>query len=130
MIHFNNYLFLILDMSEQNRIFYSRVIEKLKLVCPHLLYMDVPHLTVVVVLAKTTLFLSSLIPLSAFMFIRSAATVFLPPFSTSMLSEPLAGAFNRRWHLSPRAVMYLIHQQGMTGCMPSTCTCTFVDVGR
>lgn len=57
------------------------------------------------------------------MFTRSAATVSFSvspplPLSTSILSEPLAGAFNRHWHLSPRAVMSLIHQQGMTGRMP------------
>lgn len=58
---------------------------------------------------------------AAFVFTRSAATVSLSvfyPLSTCILSEPLAGAFNRQWHLSPRAVMSLIHQWGMTGCMP------------
>lgn len=46
------------------------------------------------------------------------------PFPSSLLSplpffsEPLAGAFNRLWHLSPRAVMFLIHQWGMAGWMP------------
>lgn len=58
---------------------------------------------------------------AAFLFTRSAATVslsFFSPLSTSILSKPLAGAFNRQWHLSPRAVMSPIHQRGMTGCMP------------
>lgn len=58
---------------------------------------------------------------AGFVFTRSAATVslsFLSPLSTSILSKPLAGAFNRRWHLSPRAVMFLIHQKGMTACIP------------
>lgn len=62
---------------------------------------------------------------AAFVFTRSAATVSLSvfsPLSTSILSEPLAGAFNRQWHLSPRAVMSPIHQWGMTGCMPPTTT--------
>lgn len=57
---------------------------------------------------------------AAFVFTRSAATVslsFFSPLSTSILSKPLAGAFNRQWHLSPRAVMSPIHQWGMTGCM-------------
>lgn len=60
-------------------------------------------------------------PPAAFVFTRSAATVSLSvfsPLSTSILSEPLAGAFNRQWHLSPRAVMSPIHQWGMTACMP------------
>ncbi|KAI9538216.1 hypothetical protein NQZ68_017950 [Dissostichus eleginoides] len=35
---------------------------------------------------------------------------------------PLAGAFNRQWHLSPRAVMSSIHQWGMTGYMPPPLT--------
>ncbi len=59
---------------------------------------------------------------AAFVFTRSAATVslsFFSPLFTSILSEPLAGAFNRRWHLSPGAVMSPIHQWGMTCCMPS-----------
>lgn len=50
---------------------------------------------------------------AAFVFTRSAATVslsFFSPLSTSILSKPLAGAFNRQWHLSPRAVMSPIHQ--------------------
>lgn len=58
---------------------------------------------------------------AGFMFTRSAATVslsFLSPLSASILSKPLAGAFNRQWHLSPRAVMSPIHQQGMTACVP------------
>ena len=57
---------------------------------------------------------------AAFVFTRSAVTVslsFFSPLSTSILSKPLAGAFNRQWHLSPRAVMSPIHQWGMTGCM-------------
>lgn len=58
---------------------------------------------------------------AAFVFTRSAATVslsFFSPLSTSILSKPLTGAFNRQWHLSPRAVMSPIHQWGMTGYMP------------
>lgn len=57
---------------------------------------------------------------AAFVFTRSAATVslsFFSSLSTSILSKPMAGAFNRQWHLSPRAVMSPIHQWGMTGCM-------------
>lgn len=60
---------------------------------------------------------------AAFVFTRSAATVslsFFSPLSTFILSKPLAGAFNRQWHLSPRAIMSPIHQWGMTGCVTPT----------
>lgn len=68
---------------------------------------------------------------AVFVFTRSAATVslsFPSPLSTSILSKPLAGAFNRQWHLSPRAVMSPIHQQWMTDCTPPPPTHIFLSL--